>query len=106
MSGNEHGERRHTQDIECPLCKAASRDNAANWGVAHTENGVERPTYWCKCGRMVWMSLSGWLVTYDFVINLAKAFRSCTPTQYREMMLTLLVIMPSEHERIRKEIES
>jgi hypothetical protein len=68
---------------ECPLCgycSAAVEVPHPLWGEAfrqaELENATDVPdggrmTFWCPCGRMMWMEGMGWLVMFDFVVRLA-----------------------------------
>lgn len=114
---------------ECPLCGHCSRNISVpdpRWGLAlnqiDLENAVDDPhssvgdvhnnihehgksTFWCPCGRMVWMEGRGWLVSLDFIASLATTIRECTPDDYRRLMATLGMAMPDEIKRVAKELE-
>lgn len=83
-----------SSQADCPLCGYCSRNIVVpdeRWGDALNQVELERcfddekdfdrihqnilefsrTTFWCPCGRMVWMEKVGWLVSLSFIARLA-----------------------------------
>jgi len=60
-----------------------------------------RATFWCPCGRMMWMQGHGWMVSLDFVMRLARGIRQHHEEEYEAMLLMLSHLMPQEIHRVR-----
>jgi len=126
MSESVHLNRRL---LVCPLCSRTERAAGSSWGSVVMNAAVEKSiiesnitkatslgeladginsalslasktTLWCTCGRAVWMQGYGWLITLDFIVNVAKAIRQRLPGAYESVLRELREFMPGEFQRV------
>lgn len=79
---------------------ATPRDVCYRVGGAMHKFGLE--TYWCPCGRMMWMQEFGWMVSLDYISRLAVAIRDMEPADFAKLFISLAVLMPQEIHRLRR----
>jgi hypothetical protein len=73
--------------------------------VSQTMHEIGRETFWCSCGRMLWMEGCGWLVSLDFITNLCVGVREMAPADFAKLLVSLALMMPQEIDRVRKAID-
>lgn len=115
--------------LTCPLCSRP--DKQGSWGSVVMNASVERSViesditkakslgeladrvngaismasksmHWCSCGRVIWVQGYGWLLTLDFIINIAKAIQQRLPAAYESVLRELRTFMPDEFARVVK----
>lgn len=119
---------------ECPLCGYCSKNVAvpdSQWGdvidqvkmeEAIDDGGESDPrqilnivhdnilrlgktVFWCRCGRMIWMEGTGWLVSLPFIERLAEVLRDAVPHDYRQILAALAVAIPDDIARVKAALE-
>ena len=120
---------------ECPLCGYCSKNVCvpdSQWGEALNQVELEaslsssivadkkaqvlsqvhgnilrlgKRTFWCRCGRMIWMEGTGWLVSLAFIERLATVLQDSVPHDYRQILAALSVAIPDDIARVKAALE-